>query len=122
MVALSFMAAGATQGWVLLENQLFLKSIFKWENQHNLSESTFQVPAFWSSPNFSGGSQWELMDKRSTEIKAAASHSPNPVMHIERRASVEQPYIFYEQNVSCDPYSLQHMAEREAITARQAEN
>lgn len=62
------------------------------------------------------------MDKRSIEIKAAASHSPNPVMHVERRVSVEQPYIFYEQNVSCDPYSLQHMAERESISARQAEN
>lgn len=56
------------------------------------------------------------MDKRSTEIKAAASQSPNPVVH------VEQPYIFHEQNISCDPYSLQHMAEREAITAEQAEN
>lgn len=62
------------------------------------------------------------MDKRSTEIKGAASHSPNLVMHIERRASVEQPYIFHEQNISCDPYSLQHMAKREAITAKQAEN
>lgn len=61
-------------------------------------------------------------NKRSTEIKAAASHSPNPVMHVERRASVEQPYILHEQNVSCDPYSLQHMAEREAFSARQAEN
>lgn len=62
------------------------------------------------------------MDKKSTEIKAAACHSPKPVMHVERRASVKQPYIFHEGNVSCDPYSLQHMAEREAISARQAEN
>lgn len=39
--------------------QLFLRLIFKWENQHNLSECTSQALAFWSSPNSSGGSQWE---------------------------------------------------------------